>query len=183
MSNSDYDRPIEAACPHDGWYNGDPRLMIINGTFLDFRPRFVQRVESGKMKPESLAKLDEEWGAIPIDTRRSNRNNVIDDSTPKPKKSRDGKVIMAALPSDNGGKQAEKNPQFRKPLRPRMPIGALANRTDPFAAEEAAKNFSNLGVKNNSSGSIVPEFVDPSKIPALNLTPFQAMTGLAHVKA
>lgn len=135
--NLDY--PVELACPHDGWYNGNPKLMIANGTFADYRHRLVMWVEKGKMKQSDLDVLDKQWAAIPLDQKRTRRNTVLEDIKKIPKREKDGKVEYVCKPSDNGrAAREERKPQLRRTLTHRQPLGSIDTRPDPLAAEETA---------------------------------------------
>lgn len=78
--------------PNRGWYGGNVKLMIGNGTYADFRPRIELSAKKGKFStvgtPEeriekSLKKLslwDKEWEAIPLEERIKRRNLVADNA-------------------------------------------------------------------------------------------------------
>ena len=125
------------------------------------------------MKQPDLEKFDEQWAAMQMDEKKRRRNKVIDDTTPKPLKLRDGKIEMVSKPSDNGITHLEINPQLRKPLRPRMAIGAIANRPDPLALEEMATRSKSMGVPEageGAQGRLVPLHVpSPAMVPPLNI--------------
>ncbi len=94
----DLERSIELACPHDGWYNGNPLLMQANGTYLDYRHRLVAWVEKGKMNPNDLANLDAIWNEIPLEEKRARRAKVLKDLEFNPLRLRDGKIEMVTTP-------------------------------------------------------------------------------------
>lgn len=165
MANPTFDRPIENACPHDGFYNGNPILMIRNGTYADYRFRIVEWVRKGKMQEQQLARWDAEWEKIPLDEKIKRRNKVIEDSTPKPKRYRNGKIEMEAQPSDNGS-AVVRDAQFRKPLKAKTAFGSLAMRPDPFANAVQSQPAP-------STGAAVPGFnpnppQSPESIPPTN---------------
>lgn len=172
MANPAYEQSVDTSCPHDGWYNGNPKLMIINGTYADYRPRLEGWVASGKMKASDLALFDKQWSEIQLSEKQKRRNKVIEDTTPKPVKLRDGKIEMQAKPSDNGLRLADGQPQLRKPLRAKMAPGSIANRPDPLALEAMSASSRAMGAEAapNGLGKTVPQFVpQASQVPTTNL--------------
>lgn len=160
MPRSNYDPILELACPHDGWYNGNPKLMIINGTFADYRYRLVEWVNQGKMDPRSLQKFDQEWAAIPMEEKIRRRNAVIAATEPKPTKLEDGSIELRSSPSDNGAAKIQA-PKFRKKLVARQAPGALANRPNPLLSGAVQ------GQGQAPAGSPVPMNVRPPAAPSL----------------
>ncbi len=130
--------PVELACPHDGWYNGNPKLMILNGTYADYRHRLVMWVEKGKITASTLADYDKQWAAMDIADKKDRRNAVLESIKKTPVRQKDGKVEYVAKPSDNGRSAiADRKPQLRRQLVHRQPLGSLDTLHDPLAAEEA----------------------------------------------
>lgn len=162
MSSRTHQLDPQAACPHDAWYNGNPILMIANGTFADMLPMLEEHVAVGIMDREILDKYIAQWNAIPLEERRSHRNSVIQDTTPVPIKQKDGKIEMIAKPSDNG-RMAHKPQQMTKKRQPRVAPGSLINRPDPFAAEEAsAAARGALSSAPNPMGNSIPQAIKPN---------------------
>lgn len=180
MSNPNYERSVDNSCPHDGWYNGNPKLMILNGTYADYRPRLVGWVEKGKLKPADLENFDAQWKAIALEEKKRRRNKVIEDTTPKPLKLRDGKIEMVAKPSDNGLRLQDISPQLHKPLRPKMSFGAIANRPDPLALEEMSAKSQAMGAETGGGkGNSIPLFVPGAAM----VPPLEIPTGKKPVAA
>lgn len=166
--SKNFDSPVELACPHDGWYNGNPKLMIANGTYADYRHRLETWVEKGKMQASDLAAYDAKWAAIPLDEKKDRRGKVLESIKKVPVRSKDGKVEYVSKPSDNGHASAdERKPQLRRQLTLRQPLGSLDTRPDPLAAEEAALHMSHsatlpdkvAGQKGNSVPDSMPGMV------------------------
>ncbi len=157
MRNLDY--PVDQACPHDGWYNGNPNLMITNGTFLDYRHRLVEWVRKGKMTQAALDLCDKRWKAMPLAVKKERRNAVIEATKKVAVKQRDGKIDYVSKPSDNGyGANEEKKPALRRSLTQRMPLGSIATRANPLDAEEAAM-LPSSELEGEGLGHSVPESV------------------------
>lgn len=171
MSLSQLDRPAGSACPHDGWYNGNPKLMLINGTYEDFRYFFAEYVEQNKMTQSELDELDRQWEAIPLETRIDARQRVLKDTEPQMKKI-DGKPEMVQKPSDNGSATKGTKPQFRKEMTPSRVPGSLASRPDPLAAKLAAKQSAG-GVPSQAAKTPVPSAAG-STIPQAVIPPSQS---------
>lgn len=103
--------------PHDGWYNGNIDLLMINGTYGDFRQIFVDRVAYGKLKQKDLDAYDKRWEAISLEERLTKRAQVVEDSTPKPVielTSTGPKTIMKAKPSNNGAAEKASKDKFKR---------------------------------------------------------------------
>ena len=78
--------------PYDGYYNGNAEMMIANGTYADFRPRVVLKVQRGfysslgdmpgriRDGEAKLALWDKKWSDIPVQERLRLRNRVADDT-------------------------------------------------------------------------------------------------------
>lgn len=161
MAQRNFDYPAELACPHDGWYNGNPKLMIDNGTYADYRFRLEEWVRKGKLKKEELAALDKQWAAIPLAEKKKRRGDVLEAIKKVPVKQRDGKVEYVSKPSDNGrSTRADRTPQLRKKLTHRQPLGSLDLRPDPLDAEAAMQMG---GEPDNQLGQAVPE-APPAKL-------------------
>lgn len=122
--------------PHDGWYNGNPELMILNGTYADFRDDLID--DFNKILPpdevtERIARYDKQWNDIPFEVRLKRRSQVVADSTPKMVEIAPGKVVLKAKPSDNGilsrevAKKLTPRPMGRAP-------GALTEENNPLKA-------------------------------------------------
>lgn len=156
----DYDRPSESACPHDGWYNGNPRLMIENGTFADFRHLLVDSVKKGKMKEKDIENYDKMWKAIPIAERKRRRDLVIVDTTPVPVKGEDGKIELRMKPSDNGAVN-RRSDASKKALIARRAKGAISAKNDPLVremeAEAAGKALSSAKPEGSVGGQMPAE--------------------------
>lgn len=172
MRNLEY--PTDQACPHDGWYNGNPNLMIANGTYADYRHRLVAWVEKGKLSQADLNGFDARWAQVPLQMKKERRQGVIEGIKKVPVKSREGKIDYVSKPSDNGrGSLDAKKPALRRQLSQRQPLGSIDTRPDPFGAEEAAMLAGgSLGeeVGATQKGHAVPEFVPksaPARTPAL----------------
>jgi len=128
-------RPIELACPHDGWYNGNPKLMIINGTYDDYRFRLAEWVRLGKMQAGHLEQFDAEWAALDINEKMNRRNKVLKSQEFKAIRMKDGKTEMVTTPSNNGQATRPVPKFYKKPSYAQVP-GALSARTDPFAGQQ-----------------------------------------------
>lgn len=136
------------ALPYDGFYNGNVKLMIDNGTYEDFRPKILMQVEDGfygKNGGKMLDKWDEEWSKIPLEERMATRAVVVDDSTPKEKEFVTAKGIVKVLrakPSENNNSRtmnskkripADKNPKLKRAK------GALTNENNPLISKTSVK--------------------------------------------
>ena len=116
--------------PHDGWYNGNVKLQQINGTYADYRDKFVYRVENGFYGIDGyklLEQWDKDWDAIPIEERQAARDQVIKDTTPVlvEKLTKSGVVNEeVAVPSDNGRAAVKQKP--KKGKNPRTRTGSRA---------------------------------------------------------
>lgn len=133
MPRQNYEPVLELACPHDGWYNGNPKLMIQNGTYADYRFRLEEWVRKAKMTQQELAMYDQMWASIPLEEKVRRRNSIVSSLEFKPKKMKDGTVEMVTTPSDNGAAKV-KEPQFRKKLVHRQALGSIVNRPNPLMA-------------------------------------------------
>ncbi len=82
--------------PHDGWFDGNVDLMIEWGTYADYRPRIVERVQDGfyglfkdpidkkiSNSKKLLKSWDEKWEKIPIEDRMKKRQVIVDAVTPR----------------------------------------------------------------------------------------------------
>jgi hypothetical protein len=133
------DYPAENACPHGGWYNGNPKLMIENGTFADYRHRLVEWVRKGKMQQADLTAFDKQWDKLTLEEKRARRNGVIEAIKKVPVRQRDGKIEYKSKPSDNGrGNRGERAPQLRRQLSHRQPLGSIDTRPDPLAGPSSS---------------------------------------------
>ena len=139
--------------PYSGFYNGNIAMMIANGTYADYRPRIVQRVENGfyggkgpKVETvakgqEKLAAWDKEWEAIPLEERMRRRAVVLENVTPKEitKMTIKGPLrVVVTEPSDNdnldpkrGRAKGEK--KFTRKLIP----GSIATFSNPLVPTPA----------------------------------------------
>jgi hypothetical protein len=128
---------IGAPLPYDGWYNGNPDLMIENGTYADFRPKLALRVEYGRMEAKDLEKYDELWEAVPLEEKKRRRSAVVEDATPKPVEiiTSKGKVtVFKAKPSENNNAALQtknKDGTKRKP-NPKRTKGLLTHEDSPL---------------------------------------------------
>ena len=104
------------ALPYDGWYSGNVKLMIGNGTYADFRPKLVSLAQNGyysnigtpeervAKSMEKIAAWDKEWDAVPDDTKETLRNRVADDTEIREKivhTARGPMKVYVARPSNN----------------------------------------------------------------------------------
>ncbi len=166
--NLDY--PAELACPHDGWYNGNPKLMIANGTYADYRHRLVTWVEKGKMTESDLATFDAQWKALSLPDKQARRGAVIEATKPTPVRQRDGKVEYVSKPSDNGRSSLEdRKPQLKRQLSHRQALGSIASRPDPLAAEEAALQASRGATMPDKAPQLGHAI--PDSMPGMVVTP------------
>lgn len=126
--------------PYDGWYNGNPTLMIGNGTYADYRSKLKLLVDYGIIEPKKLEEWDAIWEAIPIEERMRRRAIVVADSTPVPMDitTDTGRRIKAirAKPSENNSYAPEtiekrKTKRILPPKKGRAP-GALTNENNPL---------------------------------------------------
>ena len=124
--------------PYSGFYNGNPRMMIANGTFDDFRSIIEHRIELGKLSQEKFDQYVAEWDAIPLEEKQRRRSFVVEESTPRPVEVQtpQGKVIVyRAKPSDNDNANPSKRlgrPKGKKNLK--VPVGALTEENNPLVA-------------------------------------------------
>ena len=134
--------------PADGWYDGNVTHMMMNGTYLDFRPKIVERVKRGfygkskeftkrvQESEEALANWDKEWSEIPQEEKLKARAEVVDGATPKPKlvKTDKGMVtLMQKTPSHNPALERQRridSPSY-KPPKGRRP-GDLTHENNPL---------------------------------------------------
>lgn len=170
MSVREFERPIDSACPHDGWYNGNMRLMVENGTFDDYREKLLVLVEKKKIAEADFKRIDAEWQKIDIVEKKRRRDMVIDDTTFKPVRLKNGQIELQAKPSDNGA--PSRRPEKGNRLSMRGPKGSLARKPDPFAAQIAARASKNTKGAQNvpSPAGIVPP-LDPKQAQALGAAP------------
>lgn len=129
--------PIEGY-PYDGFYNGNAKMMIANGTYEDFRDFFVRRVEMKKMKNTELEAFDELWNSVPLEEKERRRNLVVEESTPRPvrmKTSHGEVIVMVATPSDGNNIQKERLEKNIKNKRPvKLQKGALTKENSPLTS-------------------------------------------------
>lgn len=163
MARSHFEPTLEQACPHDGWYNGNAKLMIANGTYLDYRFRLEEWVRKGKMHPQELAQYDAMWNQIPHDQKVQRRNGVVAALEFKPKKMKDGTTAMVTTPSDNGAAKV-KEPQFRKKMVHKQAPGSIANRPNPLMQQGPAQPQ-----MPNTMGMPVPTVAPQMRPPAPSL--------------
>lgn len=124
--------------PYDGWYNGNVKLMILNGTYADFRDVLEEKLKLGKIKPERLKEHDDEWAKVPLEEKQRRRAQVIDDSTPKEKvyQTPKGEVrVMRAKPSNNNNADPSKPKREKAKAKVKLPPGALTNENSPLVTE------------------------------------------------
>lgn len=129
------DRPLDLARPHDGWYNGNPKLQIANGTFEYYLPVLEEWVKNGKMDEGFLNACKREWKQIPLEEKIARRDKVVTEAEPVPVRSREGKIEYLAKPSNNGP-ASRRAPNFKKKMTPRRAKGSIASLEDPFAKQK-----------------------------------------------
>jgi len=151
--------------PYDGWYGGRVEMMIKNGTYADFRPKIVRRVEKGfysikgttvervEDSRAKLAKWDKEWEAMPVEERIALRNRVADDVEIKEKvvhTARGPMKVFRSRPSCNNNLDKRKN-EVSKKTRQKLPSGAIVRETNPIAGNRtdgvAASSAADVGIK------------------------------------
>lgn len=135
------------ALPYDGWYGGRVDMMIKNGTFADFRPKILSRVEKGFYSlsgtiPDriddsraQLAKWDAQWETIPIEERIRARNRVADDVEIKEKivyTARGPVRVFRSKPSNNNNLARQKGDGAKKKNR-RLPTGSITRESSPLS--------------------------------------------------
>ena len=152
--SKNFNYPVENACPHDGWYNGNPKLMIQNGTYLDYRHKLEEFVAQKKMQQSELDALDKAWAAVPLEMKKERRGKVLESIKKVAVRQKDGKINYVSKPSDNGsGSLDEKKPLLRRQLTHRQPLGSIDTRPDPFTGELPSSVRSSDG----GIGNAVPE--------------------------
>lgn len=121
--------------PYSGFYNGNVKLMIANGTYADFRDKVVRRAEKGWYKPEQIEAWDKEWEDVPLEERLRRRNNVVEDSTPveviiqTPK----GPIkTLKAKPDENNNVSVQKKNKKNVIVPKSKAKGALTNDNNPL---------------------------------------------------
>jgi len=136
--------------PADGWYSGDVRRMIANGTYADFRPELLARVENGFYgkfndpddvkvadSEKLLKKWDKEWESIPMEERQSRRAKTVEKTTPKQvqvKTTQGTKLVWKSEPSNDG--EMERKP--KKAPKSKVPAGVLTHENNPLLSPQPA---------------------------------------------
>lgn len=155
--------------PYDGWYGGRVDLMIKNGTYADFRPKILTRVEKGFYSisgtreeriadsQKQLARWDAQWEKMPTDERVRLRNRVADDVEIKEKivyTARGPARVYRAKPSNNNNLAREKGDGAKKKNR-RLPPGSITRENSPLAASSVSAKAAIAPER----ASLVPEAV------------------------
>lgn len=161
-------RPTDYACPHDGWYNGNPKLMVENGTWLDYRDRILELEQIGKFSAGTVAQHDALWAQIPVHEQKARRDGVIKDLEFRPVKTKEGKIEMVTTPSDNGHKK--KAPQLHRKPKHAMSPGSIVNRPDPFASVQANQQLAGA-IPSLSPQQLGPQMPQSPMVPQAHVVP------------
>ena len=133
--------------PHDGWFDGNVDLMIEWGTYADYRPRIVERIQDGfygmfkdpqdkriKDSKKLLAAWDEKWEKVPMEERIQKRQVVVDAVTPRIEtvQTVKGPVRMeVCTPSSEYRELKKKGSKRKAPVR-RSHSGAVTSEDNPL---------------------------------------------------
>lgn len=133
--------------PYDGWYDGNVKLMMLNGTYADFRPALEKKASLGKMATQgtieeriqkSMVKLeayDKQWEAIPLETRIARRTRVAEDSAVREivvHTARGPMKVLRRTPSKNNEFDDQKK-AMKKNLPQRLPTGSITKDNSPLS--------------------------------------------------
>lgn len=155
--------------PYDGWYGGRVDMMIKNGTYEDFRPKILMRVEKGfysisgtiadriEESKKQLAIWDKQWEKVPVAERIRLRNKVADDVEIKEKivyTARGPARVFRAKPSNNNNLMREKADGAKKKNR-RLPAGSITRENSPLGTFSGVSKATVAPV----APSLVPEAV------------------------
>lgn len=133
--------------PYRGYYNGDVKLMIANGTYADFRPKLEDSAKRGKFSsvgtPEdriekSLKKLenwDKEWEKIPVEKRIESRNLVADNAAVREvvKYTARGPQRFLLTEPENNDNVSKRILKKEKKLPQKLPSGSIKRDELPVA--------------------------------------------------
>jgi len=138
--------------PHDGWFDGNVDLMIEWGTYADYRPRIVERVQDGfygmfkdphEKKIEDskklLAEWDKKWEAIPVEDRLKKREVVANAVTPRMETVQTVKgPVRAEVCTPSGEYREAKKRNAKKRRRPaRSHSGAITSENNPLLSTKS----------------------------------------------
>lgn len=167
--------------PYDGWYGGRVDMMIANGTYADFRPKLVSRVEKGKYhnigtleeriakSQEKLVAWDKQWESIDIAERNRHRDRVADDSEVKEKvvlTARGPMKVFRSSPSCNNNLD-KKDHREKKKAKRKLPSGAITRESNPIGTSQAAVSAAAaVGIKSPAAPSVpAAQTAAPSLVP------------------
>ena len=142
--------------PYDGWYGGNVKLMIGNGTYLDFRPKLLSLANNGfyssigtkeervAKSMEKIAAWDKEWEAIPDDTKEILRNRVADDTEIREKivhTARGPMKVYVARPACNNNLDLSEQ-RKKKELKKRHGSGPITRENSPIKKKKLVSSHS-----------------------------------------